>query len=249
MILLKQITHKGPLRRRKCIYSQRAGNNLTMRIIRTIKHLIRQNHILAGRKPMRRTDILNQLVLKNRNSRYLEIGVRSGNNFQKVTAKHKDGVDPAGKCDYTMTSDEFFQFIKGTDRIYDLIFIDGFHGADQVLKDIENSLNHLDSNGTIVLHDCNPVKEVHQLKKPVTSTWNGTVWRAFAHLRMTRDDLSMCVVEADHGCGIIRRGIQKKFLLSPGEIINYAFLEVNREGLLNLIHQGHSGEAVFRGRY
>jgi hypothetical protein len=37
-----------------------------------------------------------------------------------------------------------------------------YNHADQVSKDIENSLNHLHHNGFIVMHDCNPVSyEAH----------------------------------------------------------------------------------------
>ena len=58
-----------------------------------------------------------------------------------------------------MTSDEFFSQNKET---FDLIFIDGLHIHEQVLKDIDNSLNVLNENGVILLHDCLPAKIWHQ---------------------------------------------------------------------------------------
>ena len=45
---------------------------------------------------------------------------------------------------------------------FDLIFIDGLHLANQVQKDIENSLKFIKDEGFIVLHDCNPPSEYHQ---------------------------------------------------------------------------------------
>ena len=36
------------------------------------------------------------------------------------------------------------------------------HLYEYVCKDIENSLNCLNLNGRIILHDCNPILEYHQ---------------------------------------------------------------------------------------
>ena len=108
-----------------------------------------------------------------------------------------------------MTSDEFFKIRPK--KMYDIIFIDGLHLCYQTLKDINNSLDHLFFNGIIVLHDCNPLKEKYQIENFVLAKgkWNGTVWKAFAILRMNRKDLNMYVVDVDNGCGIIEKGYQK----------------------------------------
>jgi hypothetical protein len=71
-------------------------------------------------------------------------------------------------------------------------------------------------------------------------SWNGTVWKSFAKLRMTRPDLEMYVIDTDWGVGVIRNGSQELF---PSENINidelkYELLENNREELLNLIPVG-----------
>ena len=44
-------------------------------------------------------------------------------------------------------------FFKNNKTNYDMIFIDGNHTINQVLKDIINSLNCLNKNGIIILHD------------------------------------------------------------------------------------------------
>ena len=134
-----------------------------------------------------------------------------------------------------MTSDEFFQSSCG-DRKFDLIFIDGLHLENQVKKDIDNSLQHLNTNGIIVLHDCNPMKETTQYEQQVEFKWNGTVWKAFVELRMTRPDLQMHCVDCDHGCGIIKVGNQEVYSKTTLEQAKrYSFLELHREELLNLI--------------
>lgn len=178
-----------------------------------------------------RSDIIKTLIDNNRYTRYLEIGVRDNKNFNRIKTPHKDGVDPAGKCNYKMTSDEFFAKIPPT-QMYDIIFIDGLHLYKQALKDVNNSLAHLLPGGAIVMHDCSPLKAQHATEKYNGGTWNGTVYKAFAELRMTRDDLSMWVVDEDCGCGIVKRGSQTLF---PIATVNFEFLQKNRKALLNLI--------------
>ena len=64
--------------------------------------------------------------------------------------------------------------------------------------------------------------------------WNGTVWKAFAILRMTRSDLNMYVVDINQGCGVIERGHQKRFPKVSENQLTYYFLKKNRRKLLNL---------------
>lgn len=183
---------------------------------------------------MNRTDIINYLIQKNKYKSYLEIGIRNPkDNFDLIKIGHKDGVDPAGNCNYPMTSDEFFEKISNSLK-YDIIFIDGLHLEYQVDKDISNSLKHLNTKGTIVLHDCNPPDYKYQIETyDKNSAWTGTVWKSYAKLRISSPNLKMYVVDTDWGVGIIQRGSQELFKTKT--ILNYEFLEKNREELLNLI--------------
>jgi hypothetical protein len=183
---------------------------------------------------MLRTDIINFLIKKNNYKRYLEIGVRDLNhNLNRINIEHKDGVDPAGNCNYPVTSDEFFEQLP-EDIKYDIIFIDGLHLDYQVERDITNSLKHLSVNGTIVMHDCNPMREEHQIETYIDGAiWNGTTWKAFAKFRMNNPDLSMYVIDTDYGVGIVKRGSQ--LLYPKTEILDYKFLNENRVELLNII--------------
>ena len=192
--------------------------------------------------PMRtRTDLLNYLIHRGHYTSYLEIGVRSRSNFDRVRAHRKTGVDPAPGRSVThqMTSDEFFRNLdeSSAPNLYDLVFIDGEHLADQVERDVANSLDRLAPGGAIVLHDCNPLTERAQLETyDHVSHWNGTVWKAWVKLRSTRPDLSMVVVDIDHGCGVIRRGSQQPFPLDvAADKLDYGFLQSHRRDALNLI--------------
>ena len=193
---------------------------------------------------MNRWDIVNTFIKKNNYKRYLEIGYGTGINFHKILLEDKTSVDrgdgvSAGDpfCKYLMPSSEFFSMAKSIGlQKYDIVFIDGSHYCEDVIQDIKGSLDLLEEGGTIVMHDCNPEEEAHQVvPDPRSGKWNGDVWKAFAHYRMTREDLNMYVVDPDEGCGVIQQGSQKLYSEISEESINYEFFEKNRKGLLNLL--------------
>ena len=183
----------------------------------------------------KRSSVINFLISRAGYDRYLEIGVRDPSvNFDRIKCSYKDGVDIAGRCNYIMSSDAFFDTIP-PDQIYDIIFIDGLHTCEQVLRDVSNSLEHLSSDGTILLHDCNPLSKKLQVElKNRGKKWNGTVWKAFVILRMTRPDLMMYVVNTDNGIGVIRRGSQLLVKKVDKDKLTYDFLKRDRKKLLNL---------------
>ena len=188
-----------------------------------------------------RHDLLNHLIKKHNYKRYLEIGVFNGINFSKIDIPHKDGVDPGIEniyselTNYPMTSDDFFNHIDENQK-YDIIFIDGLHISEQVDKDIENSLKHLNQDGVILLHDCNPPEEFLQIVPRQHSLWNGDVWKSIVKLRCTNPNLDICVVDTDWGVGVIKRGEQKIYTKEDvSNCLNWNYFDRNREELLNLI--------------
>jgi predicted O-methyltransferase YrrM len=111
---------------------------------------------------MDRTNIINHLIKKKDNPKYLEIGVEQGLNFNQIKCLEKTGVDPdpnSFSATNNQTSDEFFET---NDKTFDIIFIDGLHHADQLKKDIINSLKVLNDKRTIICHDVNPPSELIQ---------------------------------------------------------------------------------------
>ncbi|MDP1728622.1 MAG: class I SAM-dependent methyltransferase [archaeon] len=188
---------------------------------------------------MNRTEIINILIKKNNYKTYLEIGVNTpaqpGYNWDGVRIETKHGVDPSVDTTYKMTSDEFFD--KHITMNYDIVFIDGLHIFEQAHRDIVNSLNHLNDGGTIVVHDCNPKKEITQRRIRATSVWHGDVWKAILKLRIENPDIQIYTINADEGCGIIQKSSQ--VLLKPmdakEDIYTYNFFKNNKEKILNLI--------------
>jgi hypothetical protein len=184
---------------------------------------------------MNRADVIQHLINKKGFNSYLEIGYRIGTTFNKIKCAVKDSVDPNGKGNYTMKSDEFFSRLNPKKK-YDIIFIDGLHIEEQVDRDIKNSLNHLSPNGIIVMHDCNPRSWEHQAVPRIQKAWNGTVWKSFVKLRCTEPNLFMCVVDTDHGCGIIKKGKQEVYNKFPlRRCLIYNFFKNHKKELLNLI--------------
>lgn len=186
---------------------------------------------------MKRTDIINALIQKYGYKSYLEVGTQDPtSNFDLINAECKVSIDPfpRGEVTFVGTSDEYFESIA-EDVKFDIVFIDGLHHNDQVLKDIENSLNHLSDNGTIVCHDCLPTTELMQARDDHGGEWTGDVWKAIAELRVERIDLDIKVVDTDYGCGIIRQGTNIPYEPSAADYKTYSYYSINKYRMLNII--------------
>jgi hypothetical protein len=140
-----------------------------------------------------------------------------------------------------MNSYQFFKDII-KDEKYDIIFIDGLHTEEQVYKDIKNSINQLNINGSIVIHDCNPLEEIHtksheDFLKNGGNIWNGTVYKSFIKIKYELKDWSCFVIDEDHGCGIISKVNILSNNLYRFDIskLNWNYFESNRQKLLQLI--------------
>lgn len=171
---------------------------------------------------MKRTEVINYLVRKKNLVKYLEIGVKDKqNNFNHINCEYKIGVDKATGGTFLGTSDEFFTQNK---EYFDIIFIDGDHSEEQVDKDLTNALEALNSNGTIVIHDCLPPDEWHQRPKEQFvegEAWNGQVWKAVLKY-FNKSKYKCTILDTDYGCGIIDTSISQKPLNRElPEKINY----------------------------
>lgn len=236
---LKKILHFYLLGKRfKNDYFHRMGDDL--------------NNIELSKNPSR-TDVINFLLsgLK-KDANYLELGVRfPEENFNKILVPNKYGVDPGfenkvNPVDFKLKSDDFFEQLRigkilNKSLKFDVIFIDGLHLADQVDRDIKNSLEFLEDSGFIVLHDCNPpsafhATEIHDYKlSPAKGYWNGTTWKAFFKYRQYKN-LFSCCIDSDWGIGVISKKIN---IGEPTRIDNPFFefnvLEKHRKESLNLM--------------
>lgn len=185
---------------------------------------------------MNRTGIINYLIKKNKYKNYLEIGVYNKDwNYNLIHVKNKTCVDPEPNCkaDHVLTSDDFF--LRNQNN-YDIVFIDGLHLKEQVIKDIKNSLLFLNEGGIIVCHDCLPTSFSDQIETyDGISCWTGTVWQAIAELRMTNKNIDIKTIDSDLGCGLIKKGKQDLFINKNNEEVNYDFFVKYRNELMNVI--------------
>ena len=135
---------------------------------------------------------------------YLEIGVEHGNTFEAVIASTKVAVDPnirfstwpkySGIELNSSPSDDYFAEID-SQRIFDVIFIDGLHTAEQAWKDFCNSLVRIKDGGIIILDDTIPsdsfsaipseveaYKQRERANVPNDFSWHGDVFRLIPHI-------------------------------------------------------------------
>jgi hypothetical protein len=131
--------------------------------------------------------------------RYLEIGVNTGAKFLKIEIEERTGVDPRFAFDFEqsinertrlipLTSDRFF----ATEPLlppYDMVFIDGLHTFEQVVRDFANTLLRTHSRSVVVLDDTFPSDVYSALRDPNASVrfrkaaggdghaWSGDVFK------------------------------------------------------------------------
>lgn len=210
------------------------------------------NNLERSKNPSR-TDVINFLLsIMNRDTNYLEIGVRNpDHNFNHIKATTKYSVDPgvefvANPVDFKLTSDDFFEKLSNNEVLnsaikFDVIFVDGLHFAEQVDRDIENALKYLKDDGFLVLHDCNPPSEWHAREHfyyrntPAGGFWNGTTWKAFLKWRFN-SSVNSCCIDCDWGIGIISKTHQiGKSITKTNPFFEYHLLDKNRKEHMNLI--------------
>ena len=147
----------------------------------------------------KKNQIIQETIIRKKFQNYLEIGCYKNESFDFIECENKVGVDPYSGGTHRQTSDDYF---KANKKNFDCIFIDGLHTYHQVKKDIYNSLNCLNENGVIFIHDCLPNNVYAQAVPRCQFNWNGTVWKAIVEFR-TKEEFDTYTCYADQGIGII----------------------------------------------
>ncbi len=178
------------------------------------------------------TDLINYLIAKYKFESYCEIGVQSTRqNFDKIKCRYKVGVDPEVKANgiYKMDSDSFFKQNKET---FSLFFIDGYHSADQVQRDFENSLKCLNEGGRIVIHDCLPEDESTTHVPRDSKCWHGNVYSFVMKLKGYKD-IDFVTYNFDNGCTVVWESIGKTASKVP-ENITWELYQKRRYEFMNI---------------
>jgi len=205
----------------------------------------------------RARQIMNELVDELNLTSFLEIGYANGNTHEEIKCKRKVAVDPSPDFNSNyiknnthdlrlQTSDDFF---KTNTDLFDLILIDGYHEAEQVYRDLINSLEALTPNGVIFMHDVCPPES-----KTLSPDASGDAYKTFMKLRCERDDLDAFLLddcnpadvigykfllddynpEDEAGYGLIFKntGISTRY---TGDVeYNYKYMKERKDSLMNL---------------
>jgi len=186
---------------------------------------------------IQRYEIINYLTEQFNGCRYLEIGSLCRENFNLINAKVKHDIDPHPRGiipTFRMTSDQFFQNCKYElmnssliKRVYDVVFIDGSHLCEQVIRDVYNSMNFLSDDGFVVLHDCLPARKTTQERHVIEVEWCGDVWKAQAWL--CKHFQNVCTIkDSNQGCGIIKGKIKFE-IPKTEELLKYVWEDLSEE--------------------
>ena len=183
---------------------------------------------------------------------YVEIGVRHGDSFRAIKADLKVAIDPIRTSGMkTLRSNEtFFQSDSDTffrqhanhalmGRKVDVALVDGLHTFAQAYKDVYHLKSFMQSDGRIILDDCNPPTARRGAPSPVDGLWNGDVWKIFELLSPVIGPDSLYVIDADQGIGIISDFSREWPAPESSEFrraaaLPYEYLEERRSDVLRL---------------
>ncbi len=157
-----------------------------------------------------------------------------------VPAEYEDGLPILHRTEAT-DSTECFRALAG--RMFDLIFVDGWHTYENARRDLELALGRLNPHGTIVVHDCRPPNQDVATPGFKEGSWLGVTYLAFLDLVAERPELEYCVVDLDTGCGILRReGREAKTSSAPVrprvtglDYRDWSVYMANQKAILNLV--------------
>lgn len=157
--------------------------------------------------------------------KYLEIGVRNFRTLDKIICLSKVGIDPILEVvrpdGLRLSSDEFFRL--NTNK-FDIVFVDGLHLYEQVIRDIVNSYNCLAVGGFIIVHDCLPSTKEMCSRNRTTIGWTGDVWKAIIWFRTVYPKILCYVLNLEYGCGIIVKN-NDDVIEFPVETVEYDGLD------------------------
>lgn len=181
-------------------------------------------------KLVSRFAVIRQLCRLYPEARYLEVGVWKGRTFDKVPAARKVAVDPdfqlsppvaerdePGTDYHEVTSDDYFATIVGQEEKFDVVFLDGLHVYEQTLRDLMNTLDHLQPRGVVVVDDTHPPTHLTSLPDrdeyfavrdylgETDKRWMGDIYKLVWFVQTFCPHLSYRTIADNHGQTVIWR--------------------------------------------
>ena len=138
---------------------------------------------------------------------YLEVGVETGASLALAECPAV-GVDPDPRINVELseqarvvkrTSDDFFESLarKHLKTPPDLVFLDGMHLFEYVLRDFMNAERLAKPHSLIVIDDIFPNHPAQAARSRRTRVWTGDVWRLIRCLQKYRPDLYLQPLDTD----------------------------------------------------
>jgi hypothetical protein len=156
-------------------------------------------------------DILRALHEHLQPHSYLEVGTQKGQSLELARCR-SIAVDPKFAISGNVISEKpscmFFQmksdiFFEHNDPVallggkIDLIFLDGMHLFEYLLRDFSNAERQARPNSIIAIHDVLPTNARMAERNPsLGEAWTGDVWKAILALKKHRPDLRVLVIDA-----------------------------------------------------
>lgn len=124
-----------------------------------------------------------------------------------------DGVPDDGEYTVRTAAETSYEFAlerserPGGDGRYDVAFVDPFHTHHCTTVDLLVAFALVRPGGAIVVHDCHPVDSsmVSPTYIGYPTAWCGVTYWAFIDFVLGRAGIEYFTVDADYGCGVIRK--------------------------------------------
>jgi hypothetical protein len=187
----------------------------------------------------------------------MESGVFTGKSLRLAgPATRVLGVDPEPRLKrpagpnttiYSEPSDQFFAhrdvLAELGGRPLDLALIDGMHRFEYALRDFMNLERVCHPRSVILVHDCYPLDARSAERERSTEFWSGDVWRMMLLLKKHRPELAIhtlatsptglgLILNLDPASTVLRDDYER--IVAEGSALEYAALERDKAGLLNL---------------
>ena len=160
--------------------------------------------VRRGQVPYR--DVLTAVHERLKPRSYLEIGVRDGGSLRLAKCP-SIAVDPLPRMGrvpdkvslYEATSDDFFAYDaeKALTTAPDLVFIDGMHLFEYVLRDFMNVERHAHPGTLVIIDDIFPNHPAQGSRDRRTNVWMGDVWKIVQCLRQERPQLRLDLLDTE----------------------------------------------------
>lgn len=184
-------------------------SGISKQLNRNDAELLRRSGKEVGIGIMDKHDILSEIHRLYNPEIYFEIGVDLGVSIRLAT-RTAIGVDPnpliGGNVNaaeiHKITSDSFFEqnLLKG--RKPDLVFIDGWHSFEQVIRDFRNVEKSLKETSIVVIDDILPTHPLQTSREwrvgpnGTVGMWTGDVWKFVPILKKYRPDLKITMLDS-----------------------------------------------------